>query len=44
MWSFLFIREYMKCLVLLRKDALFTRFCVFFFFFRYLHNVVFSFF
>ena len=30
MWSFLFIREYMKCLVLLRKDALFTCFCVFF--------------
>lgn len=30
MWSFLFIREYMECLVLLRKDALFTCFCVFF--------------
>lgn len=42
MWSFLFIREYMECLVLLRKDTLFTYFSVFFFF-RYLHNLVFSF-
>lgn len=33
MWSFLFIREYMECLVLLRKDTLFTYFSVFFFFF-----------